>query len=89
MLGTMRKRPGDQLDYDVDFGRWLSADDAIQDASAEASGVTVERVEVFSTVVKVWLSGGEAGGSHEITVTVSTAHGRVKSAAFNLRVTEC
>lgn len=91
MLGTVRKRPDDQLDYDVDFARWLSDGDTIQDASAVVSpaGVTVDRVEVFGHIVKVWLSGGTAGGSHEIQVTVSTAKRRVKEVAFNLRVAEC
>lgn len=91
MLGTVRKRPDDQLDYDIDFERWLSDGDTIQDATAVASpaGVTVDRVEVFGDIVKVWLSGGTAGASHEITVTASTAEGRVKEVAFNLRVAEC
>lgn len=91
MLGTVRKRPDDQLDYDVEFERWLSDGDTIQDATALANpeGVSVDRVEVFGTVVKVWLSGGEAGASYEITVTASTAQGRVKEVEFHLRVAEC
>jgi len=91
MLGTVRKRPDDQLDYDVDFERWLSPGDTIQDATAtpEPAGVTVERIEVFGAIVKVWLSGGTAGGSHKINVTASTAEGRVKEVAFILRVMEC
>lgn len=91
MLGTVRKRPDDQLDYDVDFERWLSDGDTVQDASAEAvpSGVSIDRVEVFGPIVKVWLSGGSAGQSHKINVTASTSQGRVKEVAFNLRVAEC
>lgn len=91
MLGTVRKRPDDQLDYDVEFERWLSDGDSIQDATAtaEPTGASADRVEVFGTVVKVWLSGGEAGMSYKINVTVSTAEGRVKEVAFNLRVAEC
>lgn len=91
MLGNVRKRPDDSLDYDIEFERWLSDDDAILDATALAKpeGVNVERVLVFGTVVKVWLSGGEDGGSYEIAVTATTAQGRVKEVAFNLRVAEC
>lgn len=91
MLGTARKRPNDQLDYDVDFEPWLSDGDTIQDATAapEPVGVTVDGVEVFGTIVKVWLSGGASGSSHKITVTTSTTQGRVKEVAFNLRVAEC
>jgi hypothetical protein len=91
MLGTVRKRPDDQLDYDVEFHDWLTSGDTITSATATAdpAGVTVDRVQVFGTLVKVWLSGGALGGSHIITVTASTAQGRVKEVIFNLRVTGC
>lgn len=91
MLGTVRKRPDDMLDYDVEFERWLSDDDSITDAVAVASpeGVNVSSVQVFGNVVKVWLSGGSAGDSYAIVVTATTAQGRVKEIQFNLRVTEC
>ncbi len=91
MLGTVRKRPDDQLDYDVEFERWLSDGDTITDATAVADpeGITVSSTQVFGTVVKVWLAGGEAGNSHKITVTTTTAQGRVKEVTFNVRVTDC
>lgn len=91
MLGTVRKRPDDQLDYDVTFERWLSDGDTITDATAVAdpSGVTIDRVEVFGDVVKTWISGGIAGASHKINVTATTTQGRVKEVTFNLRIVEC
>lgn len=89
MLGNARKRPEDRLDYDVDFADWLSPGDTVRDATATAPGVTVDRVQVFGTVVKVWLSGGLAGDSTPIDVVITTAAGRVKEVTFNLRVTEC
>lgn len=91
MLGTVRKRPDDLLDYDVTFERWLSDGDTITDATALADpiGVTIDRVEIFGDIVKVWISGGETGASHKINVTATTTQGRVKEVTFNLRVTEC
>lgn len=91
MLGTVRKRPDDMLDYDVTFERWLSDGDTITDATAIADpvGVIIDRVEIFGDVVKVWISGGEVGASHKINVTATTTQGRVKEVTFNLRVTEC
>lgn len=91
MLGTVRKRPDDQLDYDVSFERWLSDGDTITDADAAVDpvGVTVDNVQIFGDVVKVWLSGGEVGGSHKINVTATTTQGRVKEVTFNLRIVEC
>lgn len=91
MLGTVRKRPDDQLDYDVEFSRWLSDGDSITDATAEPDpvGVSVDRAQLFGSVVKVWISGGVAGASHKINVTATTANGRVKEVTFNLRIVEC
>lgn len=91
MLGSVRKRPDDQLDYDIEFDRWLSDGDSITDATAVAdpTGVSIDQVEVFGTVAKVWISGGESGASHKINVTASTAQGRVKEVTFNLRIVEC
>lgn len=91
MLGTVRKRPDDQLDYDVEFSDWLSDGDTITGATAIADpdGVTIESVQVFGSLVKVWIAGGTAGASHKINVTASTAQGRVKEVTFNLRVVEC
>lgn len=91
MLGTVRKRPDDLLDYDVTFERWLSDGDSITDATAAASpeGVTISSVQLFGEVVKVWISGGNAGDSYAIEVTATTAQGRIKEVQFNLRVTEC
>lgn len=91
MLGSVRKRPDDQLDYDVTFERWLADGDTVADATAVADpeGVIIDRVEIFGVVVKVWISGGERGASHKINVTASTAQGRVKEVTFNLRIVEC
>lgn len=91
MLGTVRKRPDDQLDYDVTFERWLSDGDTITDATAVADpvGVNIDRVVVFGDVVKVWVSGGTTGASHTIIVTATTTQGRVKEVTFNLRIVEC
>lgn len=91
MLGSVRKRPDDTLDYDVEFERWLSDGDVITSATATADPVSlvVESVAVFGTIAKVWLSGGAAGMSYKINVTATTAQGRIKEVTFNVRVVEC
>lgn len=91
MLGTMRKRPDDTLDYDVSFERWLSAGDDLTDATATADSIdlTVNSVSLSGSVAKVWLSAGLAGNSYQITVTATTSQGRIKEVTFNLRVVEC
>lgn len=90
MLGFQKKQPGDTLDYDLDFSRWLPEGDAMVLATAVAdAGLTVGPVEVIPPVVKVWLSGGVTGDSYKVTVTMQTEAGRIKESDFILRVTEC
>lgn len=91
MLGTMRKRPDDTLDYDVSFEKWLSPGDVLTDATATADSLdlTVDSVSLSGVVAKVWLSAGLAGYSYTITVTATTSQGRIKEVSFNLRIVDC
>ena len=93
---ALRKKPADQLDYDVEFERWLSDGDRVQSADAvtstiknDAAPLIIKSVRLFGTIVKVWISGGTAGESYEIKVTATTAEGRVKEVCFIIRVAEC
>jgi hypothetical protein len=91
MLGSVRKRDDDRLDYDVDYSKWLTDDDSITGANAvaDSADIVVEGVEIHGVVVKVWLSGGIVGASYSINVTATTTLGRIKEVTFNLRITEC
>ena len=91
MLGAVRKQPGERLDYDIDFTKWMTDGDvlALATAAADDASLTVEAPQVIPPLVKVWISGGNAGKSYKVTVTVTTADGRVKTVNFNLRVSEC
>lgn len=92
---AVRKRPDDHLDYDVEYERWLSDDDSVQSAEAEVDPVSdttplvIESVQLFGTIVKVWISGGINGISYKVKVTATTTEGRVKEIEFIIRVTEC
>lgn len=91
MLGAKRKKPGDNLDYDIYFTDWLVDGDSLVTASAVAddNSITIGTVQVIPPLVKIWISGGTAGKSYKITVTTTTAAGRVKEVDFIVRVTEC
>lgn len=92
MLGVVVKQPADQLDYDIDFDRWLPADDVILTVTTnvEPSGeLVVDSVHVDSPMLKVWCSGGENGSSYKVTATVATQGGRVKEVDFKIRVRDC
>ena len=88
-LDPKRKTADETLDYDINFERWLSLPDAVIDASVAADdGVTIERVQIFSPIVKVWVSGGETYRNYDIKTLATTAEGRVVEVCFNLRITD-
>lgn len=92
MSGFLKsKRPDDVLDYDADFALWLSDGDTITTATAALteSAAAIDRVEFSETAAKVWVSGGADGETAHITVTATTAEGRVKEYCFKLRIREC
>lgn len=90
-MRTLRsKRPEDRLDYDVDFGRWLTPGDAIASTTTEISGgaAHIDGHDFTATAVKVWVAGGADGETAHVTVFVTTAQGREKEACFRLRIRE-
>ncbi|AFN39128.1 virion associated protein [Burkholderia phage BcepMigl] len=93
MLGIVQKTTVEQLDYDVDFSRWIPDGDTIQAATVDITpndGTLVdESYEISGQVVKVWLSGGTVGTSYTVAVTIGTNAGRMKEACFGVRVRNC
>lgn len=91
-MNLFTKQPADQLDYDLDFSDWLTGTDTINGAVAVSSvpdDLEVLSVSVTDQIVKVWLVGGTTGLTYKITVTVTTAQGRIKELDFKVRVKEC
>ena len=91
MLGAVRKQPGDRLDYDIDFTKWMVDGDLLSLATVEVDDPTLiaEAPQVIPPLVKVWLSGGEAGKAYKVTVIATTIEGRVKEVDFQMRVVDC
>lgn len=88
-LGTFNKQPVEVLDYDIDYSEWLTAGDNVQSIAAplvEPAGLVVDSTFVNDPVVKIWLSGGISGTTYKITVTMTTADGRVKQDEFRVKV---
>lgn len=93
------KRAEDRLDYDVQYDKWLSDGDSVQSGDAVAkirsadplapTDIVVDSVQIYGTVIKVWLSGGTEGASYDITVTATSAQGRVKEEVFTIRIRGC
>ena len=71
------KDPDAVLDYGIDWADWVTAADSIITSSWTApAGITVETDSLSGTVCIVWLSGGTAGVSYEVTCHIETDDGR-------------
>lgn len=91
VLGVRIKAPEARRDADVSFDRWLVEGDHIVSANAEADSdeLDIESVQVFDEIVKVWISGGLNGRSYTVKVIVTTDQGRIQTACFRVRVSDC
>lgn len=90
-MNTYTKQPADQLDYDVDFSKWLPDGDTVTTAVATVDiedELVIDTIQVSSQIVKVWLSAGTDGSTYTVTVTASTSGGRVKETEFKMRIRE-
>lgn len=90
ILAKFEKQPADVQDFDVDYSEWLTGlSDTILSGSATAeAGITLDKHEIVSGAVKVWLSGGTNGIAYKITTTVITVGGRTKQAEIIVKVKE-
>lgn len=91
-LGIFIKRSVDQIDYDIDFTRWLPDGDTIQGATARVEqadslvSAFIRPQDIEPENVKVWLVDGVPGKTASIIVTATTTQNRVKQVEFQIRV---
>lgn len=93
LIATFEKQPADVLDYDIDYATWLPDNDALNSVSASvlpAGDLLVDLILLIenNTRVKLWVSGGTAGTTYKIEVTVTTTDGRVKQDEIRFRCKE-
>lgn len=90
-IKTFTKQPGDRLDYVLQCSDWLSGD-SITSVSASFryndANVSIDACSHDGENVTTWLSSGTDGEQSQITLTISTAAGRIKEAEFRIRVIE-
>lgn len=81
MLATLKKDPGERLDYTIDFGAVLASAETISGTptwSRAPTGITIGTSSYAPTVssdgkrVTVWLESGTAGAEYTITVEIVT-----------------
>ena len=79
-LKKFTKDPNATLDYTIDWSAWLAANqDTISNATVPnvPSGLTIQTpVTKTTTQTTVWIAGGTAGTSYDVTVHITTAGGR-------------
>lgn len=78
-LGTATKQPIERFSYTIDYSDALTAGDNIETAVATVTpaGLTIDNVGVNDPVVRFWASGGENGVVYKVTITTTTADGRI------------
>lgn len=94
ILQRYEKQPAEVKDYDVDYTAWLSPQaDTIAAATAVAvctSGtdatLEIDSIAFTEDTVKVWISGGTSGETYKVTITVTTAGGRVDESELVFKV---
>lgn len=89
LLGSKEKQPADVLDYDIDYRDWLTEGDNVQSTTVTVSPsgeLSVDSIFNNDPVVKIWVSGGNDKTTYKLTVTTSTADGRVKQDEFKIKV---
>lgn len=69
------KDPNEVLDYKVDWDDddWLNGDTISTSTWIVQSGITKDSDSFTTAVATIWLSGGEAGKSYDITNRITTA----------------
>lgn len=72
-IATFYKDPEAILDYTVSWSDWLTSPEIIAGVTWSAvAGITVVSESNTTTAATVWLSGGTAGRSYEVTCHVTT-----------------
>ena len=82
------KDPNAVIDYAVDWTLWLDGDTISSSIWTAATGITIDSNTNTITNSTVWLSGGTAGASYEVTNRVVTAGGRTDDRTILISVAE-
>lgn len=83
------KDPNDEIDYHVNWSRYLNRiNDTISSSSwpVVPAGITLQTHSHGDTLTTAWLSGGTAGASYVLTNRIVTAGGRTLDKSITIRV---
>lgn len=88
MSRRFTKDPDAVLDYGFDWTSWLDGDTISTSAWSADAGITVDSDSNNTTSTTVWLSGGTAGTTYEVTNQITTAAGRTDDRTIRIKVVE-
>jgi hypothetical protein len=92
------KQPVERVDYDIDYSEWLTTNDNVKSVVVTVfpdesviipvpdNRLKVLTVIVIDPIVKLWIEGGRNGLTYKVTLTMTTADGRIKQDEFKLKV---
>lgn len=77
-MTTFKKDPDATLDYSIDWSAWLDSDVITASAWTLPPDITEAKASTYTdSVATVWLSGGVAGASYEVSNRITTVLGRI------------
>lgn len=82
------KGPTEVLDYSVDWSDVMGADTISSGSTTVSAGLTKDSEAHQGQTSTFWVSGGSAGQSYTVTVSVVTVAGRTHTRILTLRVAD-
>lgn len=91
LLGSFVKQPAETESYTITYEDDLTTGDNVVSAVSSATPTTspplsLDTTSVDDPRVRLWISGGVNGTTYKVTVTTTTADGRVLQDEFKVRV---
>jgi hypothetical protein len=85
---SMTKDPNARLDFAVDWSAWLPSGDSITSSLWLApEDLATDTPSINGATTIVWISGGVAGRTYQVTNRVTTAAGRVDDRTLRITIT--
>lgn len=82
------KDPNANLDYEIDWTRWLDGDAITGSVWTVPAGLNKTSESQTTSKAKVWLSGGTLAATYTVTNRITTASGRVDDQSFRVMMAE-
>lgn len=89
MIDILKKDPDAVLDFGFDWSDWLATGETISTSEwTVEDGITKDSDTNDTTKSTIWLSGGTAGITYELTNTITTSASRTDERSMKIRVVE-